>query len=211
MQQEVKTEKAPEVYKRILDLPLRKFIDCSVNENLLALIISGTPSQEELKQAWTIILQEYSTFLGDGESKMYLELMKEVALLDLDYKMIQIMVQALSTVHIKYMADDLNELINYHPRFKFDPKDMVQYNKDLDRCLNRSKSILINYQLKKTQLDALNDKNANNAKPTEEYYYEILYTLEDHAGHTLGDNITVHQFVTRIKKYNTSHKNKEAK
>src|SRR5690349_12261785 len=65
-------------YRSISNLPLYKYRDCLVNDNLAALIISGFPPESYLRLAWMDIRQEYADIMGDSEQKNYLKALKEV-------------------------------------------------------------------------------------------------------------------------------------
>lgn len=195
------------IYRHIIDCPLREFIKFTVDDNLYALVISGKPTEDELSEAGANLVMEFDDRMGDGESKMYLELLKEVTLLNCDYEMIQsIILPMLSRVHLQYMADELNAIIKYDPPFAFDPEYPVQYRKDLKRCDTRSKSILIQYQLKKAELDQMIDKNKGHEKATKEHYYSILSALSRHNKFHVTDHITVFDYCEFVKEYNAYYK-----
>lgn len=188
-------------YQHIVDLPLYNFIQCDVNENLSALIITGFPSQDELKAAWLNIQQETADSGGNSEHILYRELYKEVAILLLDIEACEKIISLLWNVNSLYFQTELNELLSSD--YKFDWDDRKAYEKELSRAANKVKALRnINYTLKKDQLDVMNQKNSTGEKVTIEYWYNILYTLEDHAGYKLGDKISVHEFFVRLKRYN---------
>lgn len=190
----------PKYYKSINELPLSRFIDCLVDNNLFALIISGEPEKDLLEAVWEEILFDYNEAIGDNESKMYFQLFKEVHLLLITMKEIEMNIQILSFEYDKKYADNLNALLETD--FAFDFSDQEKYHKELSRCKNRSKGIFIQYEIKNTQFEALKKKNDNkDFKVNREYFQNILITLSDHAKYEIKDNITVYQFCERIKRF----------
>jgi len=94
----------------------------------------------------------------------------------------------------------LNKLL--HTNIVFDVNNAEQYDGNLLRCLNRSKSIKINIDLKKIALSKLEEKyNSKDGKATREYYMGILISLSDEAGYHLQEDITVWEFCERIRRY----------
>jgi hypothetical protein len=196
-------------YQSIVDLPLSKFIECLVDKNLFALVISGEPSLEQLTAAWEDVMNEYSDIMMDGEGKLHFNLLKEVELLKLDIQKVNICLQILEaevnfpdfvTPDKKY-ATDLNKLSNSN--FSFDHSKPDQFRNELKRATNRSKSLLILLGIKQSNLDAINTKaNTIVKQPTKEYFYSILNTLSMFTKFQLTDAITVYSFCDWIKKYN---------
>jgi hypothetical protein len=188
-------------YTSIVDLPLNRFIDCLVDENLFALVITGEPSKTDLQSAWDGILIEYNDLLGDTENKMYFRLLREVHLLMCTIKQIELNVAILKLQYNKADADELNGLLNSN--FPFDFSDTEKYYSDLDRCIRMGKGTYLKYQLKNNQLQALKEKNDKaNSKPTKEYFAGILISLTDHAGVKLNaSEITVYEFCERVRRY----------
>src|ERR1051326_4835512 len=188
-------------FQHIADLPLRNFIDCNVNENLSALIISGFPTQEQLNAAWTNITQEYADATGDSEHILYLNLYKEISILLIDIQSAEKIIYLLTTMNSAFFQRELNELL--HTDYAFDWNDQELYQRDLDRASNRVKALRnINYAMKKAKFDVMTKKNKEGQKPTVEYYREILITLGDHVNQTLSDTMPVLDFIIRIKRYN---------
>lgn len=191
----------PKYYTSIVDLPLSRFIDCLVDQNIYALVISGKPTELKLKSAWDDILIEYNDSIGDGENKFYFRLLKEVNILLITLKEIELDILILRYQYDKKYADDLNNLLSTN--YVFDPNDIEKYNSDLDKCERKSKGILLSYQVKNAQLEALKEKNQKTeTKPTKSYFANILISLTDHAGVKLNaDEITVYEFCERVRRY----------
>lgn len=190
------------LYRTISELPLRVFITCIVDKNLSALIISGNPTVNELEEAWEDIRQQYADAIGDHEHRLCTSLYKELAIMNCNFRMIILLVDLLGHAFMKELADELNDILN--TSFAFDPSDPIQYKKELQRCLNRSKSILLDIELKEKQYKSIAGKQPGEAttKPTKEYFISILITLSDHAKHDIPDTISVFEFCERLKRFN---------
>lgn len=186
-------------HSHITTLPLRNFIEVAVNENLSALTISGFPSVEQLSEAWATITQEYADAIGDSESRMYWMLYKEVFMLSMDMELVEVCYNLLKNVYVKSFGDQLLELAD--AKFILDPSNPEQYQHNLNRCVNRCKSLIVKHGEKKARLEAMGKQATENEKPTMEYYQSMLIILSDHAKHEITDTITVFAFCERVKRY----------
>ncbi len=201
-------------YDSIVDLPLNKFIECLVDKNLYALVITGEPEKEQLQKAWDGILMDYNDQMQDGQEKLHFNTLKEYELIKIDLQKIGMCIQILTAeimfpevvVPEKRYANDLNLLTDSN--FPFDHNDPEQFKKDLKRTENRSKYLLVKIGVKKANLDAINSKaNTISAKPTKEYFISILNTLSSTiAKFQLTDSISTYSFCDWVRKYNDYNK-----
>lgn len=198
-------------YSSIVDLPLDRYIDVQVNGNYNALTIQGDPPISELEVAWLYIQQEYADSIQDNEYKQYLSLLQEITELNGRLQQVQINVDQIKIIlvhhynnpedqdfisFIKAHADNLNRLIG--KRFNFLDKDTVE--KSLQSCINRSRSIKIQLDLKMISYEGIKDKFEKGKKPDAAYYRSILISLSNHAGYHLTDKITVYEFCERLRR-----------
>lgn len=183
-------------YLSITDLPLNKYIECVVDGNLSALIISGYPTQEQLEAAWLDIAEQYADAMGDAEHRMYIKLYKELVYLNIEYKQILSLIEVLTIVVYKPFEQKLNELL--FTNFSF----TANREKELDTCFRLSKSTLLKIDMKKAQLDGLKEKGDDTDKtPTREYFQSILITLSDYSKYPVQETITTYQFCERVKRF----------
>lgn len=206
------------IYQSISNLPLSIFIDCIVDNNLHALIISGTASDPyQLHKAWSNIMQQYSEAIGAGEYKVYLSLFREVSLLQLDYSAVHHMVECMKTIQEYIVLKDFNcldEIFTHQQKVgealnailktacKFNNKDCGSYYEELNKCIRRSASIKIKLDLKLLAFEAIQNKNKNGGVMDRAYFDSMLITISDHAKYEIGENITVSKYCERIKRYN---------
>jgi hypothetical protein len=175
-----------------------------VDDNLYALVICGKPEDDELLAAWLQIQGEYADAIGDSEHRMYVSLFKEITILGTNLQLIEYAVEILEKLYSKEFADRLNKLLN--TSFQFDPADPVKYKATLKNCLMRSRSIKINLDLKRIQMEAIQEKMKEpGKKPSREYFQSILITLSNHVKYQLQDNITVYEYCNRLQRFNKEH------
>lgn len=190
-------------YSTISELPLRRFIQVVVDNNIYALIITGKPTDDELYQAWEDIRSEYTDAIKDYESKMIISLEKELLRIKITYQQIVELIDVLKKVYTVQFARELNKLLK--SSFKFDVTKPEEYDKELQNATNRSKGIKIEMDLKQINFDAIVSKRAatKSEKPTREYFHGILITLSDFAKYLISeDSITVFEFCERIRRLN---------
>lgn len=185
-------------YRSINELPLYRFIDAVVDNNIYALVQSGTPSHDELATAWNDILDQYANANAGNDHKHYVNLYREVSILTLQYNSIQQWVEGMRIIYYAPFAILLNKTLRQ--KFKFDPTQPTEYAAELNRCINRSKSIRISIDLKDAALKQAKGKHESESKPTREYFQSVLITLSDYAKYELNDNMTVFAYCERFKR-----------
>jgi hypothetical protein len=200
-------------YQSITTLPLNRYIDLVVNDNLNALTISGYPTQQELSQARDKIVQECADKSGNHEYQLYLNMFKQVNLLSCTLDQVHICVTQLGNVLLvpderpekafyrDHWSKEVNKLLL--TTFFFDFNNSETYKRNLQRCINRSKGIKLELDLKLARFESVKQKFETGKKPDEGYFQSILITLSDHCGYHLADSlITVFEFYERIKRCN---------
>jgi hypothetical protein len=185
------------------DLPLSRFIDCLVDNNLSSLIISGFPNPTELQGAWADILAEYADVTGQHEYSMYKNLYKDTAVIKINLDLINAAVGILREIYSEYFETELGILLNI--KLNLDWNDQEKYQHELTRCLNRSKSLKIKYDLKMMEFEAL--KKRHEQKNTGEkidrlYFTKILIALSNHAKYQISETIKMGEYCLRLKEYN---------
>lgn len=189
-------------YQNIHELPLSRFEDCLLNNNLSALVISGFPLPETLQKSWLFIMQEYSDAIGNSEHLLYMNLMSDVEILRIDLECLNVLVTTLRNIYSKYFCEQLNEMVNAN--CKFDWEDQEAYQKDIDRCERRGKSYKIRYDLKKTEFDNLQKKieSKDGKKIDKNYFTGVLIMLSRHNNYKITKEITVSEYCEYIRQFN---------
>ena len=197
-------------YRTINNLPLFKYRECVVKGNLSALIITGFPSEHDLRIAWNEIQQEYADIIGDNEQKNYLNALKEVHLLNCTLEQIKICIEWLEKClpmlpnpsiqqYVDKFASDLNSYVEAF--YVFDHNDPEKYKANLINAARRSKGIKLSLDVAMVNEESLRPAG-DKQKPDEAYFQNILITLSDAAGYYISDTITVLEFAQRIKRLN---------
>ncbi len=209
--------KSCSIYQNISNLPLSRFIDCIVDHNLFALVITGTPDPKELTEAWDNILQEYTEAIGANEYKLYLSLYREVTNLDIEYKQIRSFADILCEIQNyiilknydvlpfvlesqKKFSNELNKLLR--TECKFNNRDPSGFQEEINKCLRRSKALKIKLDLKLLAFAEIQKKNKDGAPMDRRYFDSMLITISDYAKYEIGEQITVSKYCERIKRYN---------
>jgi len=189
------------LYTNITDLPLKNYIDGTVNGNLSAIIKTGICGDEYLLLgAWEEIKNQYAEAIGDHSFKLYLSLLKEINRLSLIIDQVALCVEMLRLVYTDWFATELRNILN--ATINFDVKDKEGYEATLKNCLSRSKGFKIQLDLKMMQFEGINKKEKGGAVADHAYYQSLLIALSDHVGYPITDNITVFEFANRIKRLN---------
>jgi len=208
------------LYQSISELPLSRFIDAVVDNNLFSLIKSGNaqPDMLQLSAAWKNILDEYTEAMGSHEYKLYISLLREKEQLIIDYNLIRALVYAMHNVQDYIISEGFvvdNDVISFQKEsgksisdilrynFVFNNKDNTSYRSELDKAIRRSGIIKIQIDLKAMALEAIQKKNIKSGgKMDRKYFDSILITISDHAKYEITESITVSKFCERIKRYN---------
>lgn len=186
------------LYTSIYKLPLSRFIDCYVDNDLRALIITGDATEEELASLWQDIADQYNEASAGLEQQYYLSLNADVVKLQIKSHAIMMIVGILKQGYVKKFADYLNILCS--KKYTWDINNREQYDQQLDSCL--AKTAFLQLQLTEKQNSLKGFIKDEDAKPTRADFQKTLITLSDFAGRELDENvITVFSYCERLKRY----------
>ena len=147
------------LYLTIDELPLDRFIRCVCDGDLKALIISGDHDDMILYAAWETIYEQYVDALKDKDQMYILKLTKQINALEFDIKLIQLCIKRLSVEHSPEVLAALKKIILV--KGSFNPDDAEQYAKDLSVAVTRSKSLILEIENKKGELNRITPKKAS--------------------------------------------------
>lgn len=180
---------------------MNKLIDCDVDKNLSALIISGFPSEDQLTISWALIQTEFADGIGSNEHRAYLNLLAEIVNLRKKIAIINDMIALLREAWYAGFAKILNKEL--HTSFVFDHANPQEYKALLDRCKRRTAGLELNLDLKELRFEEIKQKNEVPGKGrSREYYHNHFINLSDHARFPVLDTISGYEFVTRLKRFN---------
>lgn len=187
-------------YQSIYKLPLFKFEEVLLTENLAALTILGFPTPEDLFAAWQEIMCEYSEAMGNGEYRVTQRLMQEINDLEIKFQLINLGCQSLKNVYSQIMID----IINQHLRTKYEFKwGNPKYLSDIESCIRRAKGFKVTKEIKQEQLKAIEAKmNAGEAKQIDKNYFtQMLIILGRYNHYKISKDIFVNEYCTYVNDY----------
>ncbi len=184
-------------------LYLDKFIICDVEEDLTHLIISGKPTEQQLKDAWYSILSEYADLTQDADRKVYYNSLKEIARLTIKHDLIAYLISVLRLYYDEELAKELCFLLM--ERFVFDNSNPEDYNKILNRCTTRLKGVAMQIKIEEAKFEGLKAKlkKKGDGKASYEYYEDVLITLSESANYKIKkEEITLSEFALLVRRHN---------
>jgi hypothetical protein len=193
------------LYLRCNQLPLDRFIDVLIHNNLHALVISGKPRIEDLAEAWGNLWAEYIDLNEDAESLYILILQKEIALLRETVSEIE---TGLRILHVMYDKRVVKIIEDNGIDLKLNLKNQSEYFKGLERASQRTGFMKTQLRIKQKELNEyLAGKEGE--EMNEKYFRRWLSRLSKFMGIRLrAKDITVAEFVTDMKEcleYHNSH------
>lgn len=185
------------LYRHISRLPMEKFIDCVCDNDLTGLIIDGAPTDEQLREAWVMILSQYYEMKGGVEDEQW-RLSVDVQRLQNHLAIVDRCVTFLKLKYSESIATSLNKL-----GYPFKPKDTdpTKYGGALNSVVQKSKTKYIQLKQMIKQLDSM-IKEIKNEKPKREDFEKVLNELEEMQGATYDFSLlTVQRYLLLEKKY----------
>lgn len=185
-------------YQSIGKLPLYKFVLCQQENNLQYLVISGSPSEKELAYAWSDLSSQYMDAMGDAEYKHYVTTYKDLTKIELTIETVEAAIECLKCFPNTDLIEFLNKTLN--TKFKFDYTKKEEYDKNLKRCYQRSRTLIVQRDLLRIKFQAISKKFEGDKQADPDYYPKCLISLSDHAGYRVTDRITVFEFCERMRR-----------
>lgn len=176
-----------------------RFVTCLCEGDLTALVIDGIAHPVELTNAWATILSQYYELRGDNlEEVEHWKLTRDVLRLNNHLFLLENIINVIKDKWSDNLADSIRKL-----GYQFNPASKApgQYNTELNKVINRSKTKYIQLQQLQKALE-LQLAGLGNAKPKREYFENLLIQIEEmqKVSYTL-DGITVQKFILLEKKY----------
>ena len=205
-------------YRSIHELPLKHFETVYVDQNLFALVISGSPTIDDLSKAWENIQSEYADALGNADYKMYVSVYKEITLMNITYEQILFIVapgdeegngkgillklcSPQFDTEVKFFANEINDLLRFRPRLN--TNDPASYFAEVEKCYRRSKAIKIQLDMKRLEFEGVEKKfNKSGEQMEKSFFTSMLIFLSKHNGYKITKDITVAEYCEYVKQYN---------
>lgn len=205
----IKSNTSYHLYDNCSKLPLDRFIDCLIDNDLQQLIISGVPTDQDLQEVWDKIYVEYCQLSQDGSYNEVFEVMKEIN--DLRAKI------TIATDTIKYLSElnydkDLVDILNvFALRCTITAEDAgdILINK-LNTVVARIKKWFPRLNQKERELDELRKKNIGKIDRT--YFDDVLEVMSEVKGYQIeSSKITVSRFCRSLIKMNEQAEREQLK
>jgi hypothetical protein len=162
------------------------------------MLIDGEASKEELEQAWAKIYDEYLDLTSKDGGNDFLFLFNEYEALFYKHTVIEKCVEILRWWHDERLVDILKKA-GYN--FPFNHNDTERYLKDLDRVLARSKKLLLDMEVRRGQLDAIQKANAG-VKIDRNYFDTVLVALSKFSQYHIDEEkTTVGRYINLLNMY----------
>jgi hypothetical protein len=159
-------------YRGTSELPLSKFIKIAVDLDLKHLIIWGTPSEEDLLNAWAVIYQEFLDGMQGKKSNYKVKLKSEIDKLGYDYRMIQLCVQRLSLGPSEWAVDQLRRRVRVSG--EFNPEDQAGYFKQLVVVMNQALSMKHRLSERQAELNIIYSREGGGSQPTMQHFDHLV-------------------------------------
>jgi hypothetical protein len=176
------------------------FLDALCDENLQSLIIDGTASQEQLSEAWLLILSEYYELKGDGiEANEQCALSRDINKLNNHLFILDLCVKFLLERYSESIADSVRQL-----GYSFRPASTnpVEYVGLLNTIVQKSKLKYTQLQQLLKQLEAKMQDSGQEKPKRDDFERSVIY-FEEMQGATYNiDELTVSKYLMLEKKYN---------
>lgn len=187
------------LYSDCSKLPLDRFIDCLVDNDLSQLIISGTPTPEQLQETWDKIYLEYCQLSQNGTYNETLELYREIYDLRAKISIVNNTIQYLQISYDRELVLILNKLALGCTVTEED-KGEVLIDK-LNGVIARMKKWFPKLKQREKELEEL--RKENTGKVDRSYFDNWLDAISIDFGFMIeSSRITVSRFCRAIAKLN---------
>jgi hypothetical protein len=187
---------------------LDKFQDCLFENDLSVLIISGSPTQEDLQAAWDKIYVQYCQLSQDSSYNEVFETIKEINDLRAKIYLIDGIIVYLQLSYSKELIDILN-VFALRCTIKQEDTGAVLADK-LNTVLGRAKKWNLKLKQKQGDLEKLRTKSTG--KLDRNYFDDQLFEISKFNGyHIKASDITVSQFCRSLNKIVEHYQREEFK
>lgn len=175
------------------------FISVLCDDDFKALIISGNASNEQLNEAWLLILSEYYELRGDTiDTVEQWTLSRDILKLQNHLQLLDKCVQFLSKRYSDSIAESLRRLGYQFKPISYEPPGYISL---LEQVVNKSKTKYIQLKQFIKQLEK-QMTSAGKEKPKRDYFEKMIIHIEEMQGTTYDlDELTVSKYVLLEKKY----------
>jgi hypothetical protein len=177
-----------------------RFLDCLFDDDLSVLIISGSPTKDDLHDAWNRIYLEYCSLMQDKTYNELFEKSKEIISLQAKISLVNGIVRHLCLAYTEELVKMLDGLGLRSKILPEDDGDVLE--KKLASVISRAKKWVTQLDIQQGELQKLRQKNEN-GKGGREYFDDTLSILSKFMGyHVKESEITVSRFCRDVNRMN---------
>lgn len=185
-------------------LSIAGFKQAHCNNDLSPLIIEGTPTPDELKDAWDEIVFEYATLFKNEDSQYLFELSQRISLLKIhigfvDYAVVLLRAKFNSEGNTDH--EILNELNTLGYDIQFDESNPQAYIQALNRIVSLCKTNVFDLEEQEKEYNRLN-KTTEGKKQSEEDFDANIMMLSKYQHFPIDEEkVTVYKYAIIFNNY----------
>lgn len=177
-----------------LTLPFKDYIDIVVNNDLSKLIIEGTPTTEELNEAWQTINELYIDAIADLDTKIRIEDAKEIAYLEGRINLAEIIIKQLRLNYTDELALSLSE---------FGYPIMLPTKENFEKFVIQFRGYLKADLLTLEEKIKEQPKEKKGENPTKQYFEKVVVAIELTFKFSINiEQITTGKYCEYVSSYN---------
>ena len=167
-------------------LTLSKFITCVCDDDYSVLVEDGSYTNEKITEAWQQVYTEYVTLTENTATIQAMALVDEINYWNLQHKVI---VESVNLLKVWRSEELITILKEKGYLFEYSATDLDAYQKDLERVLTRSKTILVQQAERERELATLSKDNEGK-KSTRADFDSNIIVMSKFMGVMINDNET---------------------
>ena len=137
-------------------LTLAGFMRCLYDGDFSALVISGKFSEEEQREAWLDVFEQYSFMTDNDHYQRLLKAMNEFR--RLSGKMLAIRAFLTATIYKKYDRENVLMIRSLFPNLKLNPEDQEGWTRDIQRLISNAKTLQIMCDMQLSEIDRIKNE-----------------------------------------------------
>lgn len=183
------------------------FLQCLYDNDYDGLIISGEPTEEQLKTAWREIYKQYSQLTISEEGNAFVEVIIEIQELNSQIIIIDSAIKLLSIYFDKDIVDVLN-MIGARCTIKKDDDEKTVAEK-IKQVVARAKKKIIQLKQREQELEKMQKEQTESVG--QEIYFDQLSALSHFFGYSVPPTISMFQFIRDVNRMKESLRKQQAK
>jgi len=182
------------------DANMDQFIKCICENDLNALVISGTPSPEEIAEAWTNIFYEYCDLVEATEAKYRSRLFSEIQILT---KKLELAQGWLKILEIQFFPELVIALQKIGFEYEFNPNDKHQFADDIASLKSEIFPLNLQLKVKKEEYRYLMKNQSTSENISKEFFLKLIFNINRYtkANPPISLNSSILDYCIALKAY----------